>query len=122
MADGYAVTGLFINGNAQAEVTSIEYTKDGGKVEVRTLKGGFVGITPSGGAIEFSIDYVVPKDGFEFNFDNAVDDKGFYEVQYGVGPHKVVAPTQFLTNRITQSTDQSVSGTVTAKAKYRKMR
>lgn len=122
MADSYAVTGIKVNGSTLIEVRSLALSKDGGKQEVRLLNRGFTGITKGGGNTELTIGFYMPKDGFEFDFDAAVDSEKFQEVQFIAGPHAWTAPGQFMNLEISQDTDSALEGTVNVKLKQRKSR
>lgn len=121
MADAYSITKVFVDNNPIAEVTSTNYTFDGQKQPVRILNGGFVGITPGAGETTLELGIVIPITGMEYDFDAACKSPEFVDVQYGIGPHAVVAPSQFMTLNITHTTDTTVEGTVTVMMKTRPM-
>lgn len=108
----YARTGIFIDGQYLVQVTSITRTLANGEQAVYLMNEGLGGFTPGSGECTIGINYVIPESGMEFNFDKAVFDRGYHDVQLAVGAQDYIGSGKFLDAGYSQSSGQTGEGTV----------
>jgi len=112
MAQGdYGKMSMWIDENKLVQITSIEKVTDAGNIAVYILNEGLGGFTDGSGSVNVNIGYVVPRTGFEFEFDRAVEEKTYHNVQISISGKSAIVTGKFMTNNISQSTDASVAGT-----------
>jgi hypothetical protein len=92
-------------------ISNIEKVTESGNIPITILNEGLAGFTDGSGSTTINFTYYVPRTGFEFNFEQAVEEKGIHSVQLTVSGHNVLLKGKFMTSNISQSTDQAVTGT-----------
>lgn len=111
MEDG-AKLSVLIDGREQDWVTSISMDTDGGKIPIYTLKQGFTGMSPGPGHVKLTLGYAVPVGGFEENFSDWVCNLGRHTLQIMCGALAYVGEGEFMTDKLSQSAQSALEGTV----------
>jgi hypothetical protein len=115
----YARLSIAYNGNWLTQVTSVSHTTNSGNQRVDLLNEGLAGFTPGSGDCEIEIGYAVPIGGPEDNYQQDCANKSFVTLQLQCGAVGYIGNGWIDTNKISQSTNQSVEGTATWKGELR---
>jgi len=108
----YAQLKLFYNSNPLTQCTSLEHVTNSGQQRVDLLETGLAGFTPGSGDCEINFGYAVPIGGPEENFQAACCVGEYVDLQFFQGSLSYAGRGKIITNRVSQSTNQSVEGTV----------
>lgn len=106
-----------VDGIRDDQATSIDQETESGLIEVYTIDGGWVGMTPGPGMCTFQIGFAIPAGGMTINYQAlAATPERRVTIQMGCGANAYVGEGYVTNCKITQSTKDSTSGTVTIKA------
>jgi hypothetical protein len=103
----YLRLAALIDGQFQAEATSISINGQSGAQAVETIANGLSGKTPGSPRIEFALTSAVPTGGMEFDFVEATRAGTYHEVQLVYGTKTIVSKGWFQDFSLSQSTNAS---------------
>lgn len=107
----YARLGVFYNGSAITQLTSLGHTTNSGQQRVDLMNEGLGGFTPGPGDCTVDVGFAVPIGGTEFNFQEDCANGAFVTLQVPVGRKYYIGEGKIMTVSISGSTGANVEGT-----------
>ena len=107
----YSRLQILVDGQYHVQIESLEKVTNAGQQRVDLLNEGLAGFTPGTGDVTIRIGYVIPRQGFELDFDSAAANGDYHTCQIPIADKNYIGTGKFLNNNISQQTNNAVKGT-----------